>query len=190
MTAPRVFIVPDPSLNAFAAGVSPKKSIVGVTQGLLDTMSKSELEAVMGHEISHIRNFDTRVNVAAYAIAFSLLVLGEVLMANRSKNNPFLLLGAILLYVGYPIVLLSRLAISRQREYLADVSSVELTRHPEAMASALEKLKQGVPFHLPSSVSHMFLNTGVKESWWRRIVSTHPPLDQRIKRVRESFSGM
>lgn len=187
---PKVYVIPDESLNAFAAGTKPEKSIVGATQGLLKSLDKNELEAVMGHEISHIRNYDTRVNVAAYAIAFSLLLLGEIFLRMNGRNNPLPLVGIIILIAGYPIVFLTRLAISRQREYLADVSSVELTRNPESMASALEKLKTGGKVVLPSSVSHMFLNTGVKESLWSRIMSTHPPLDERIRRVRESFNSM
>lgn len=187
---PKIYVIPDATLNAFAAGTHPSKAIVGATEGLLQTLDKSELEAVMGHEIGHIVNYDTRVNVAAYAIAFSLLLIGEILLRTYGRNNPLPILGLIILIVGYPIVFLSRLAISRQREYLADVSSVKLTRHPEAMASALEKLKTGGNVSLPSSVSHMFFNTGVKENWFSRVMSTHPPLDERIKRVRASFNSM
>jgi heat shock protein HtpX len=190
MPTPKVYVIPDESLNAFAAGTKPEKSIVGVTQGLLNSLDKNELEAVMGHELAHIRNYDTRVNVAAYAIAFSLLLLGEMFLRMHGRNNPLPIIGILILLIGYPLVFLTRVAISRQREYLADVSSVELTRNPEGMASALEKLKTGSKVQLPSSVSHMFLNTGVKESWFSRIMSTHPPLDDRIRRVRESFNSM
>lgn len=188
---PTIFILPEPSLNAFAAGINPDKAIVGATQGLLDSMNRNEIEAVMGHEIGHIINYDTRVNVASYAIAASLLLIGEILIRTRLGNkNPLPVVGILILLVGYPIVFLTRLAISRQREYLADVSSVKLTRHPEAMASALEKLKHGGEVNLPNSVSHMFLNTGNKTGWFRKIMSSHPPLDDRIQRVRESFNSM
>lgn len=190
MPMPKVYVIPDSGLNAFATGTKPENSIVGVTQGLLDTLDRSELEGVMGHELSHIKNYDTRVNVMAYAIAFSLLLIGEFLLRTRGEKNPLPILGLAILIVGYPTVLLTRLAISRQREYLADVSSVELTRNPEGMASALEKLKNGSKGNIPASVSHMFLNSGAKENWFSRIMSTHPPIDERIERVRNSFNSM
>jgi heat shock protein HtpX len=190
MPMPKVYVIPDSGLNAFATGTSPDKSVVGATQGLLDSLNYSELEAVMGHEISHIRNYDTRVNVMAYAIAFSLLLIGEMLLRTRGDRNPLPLLGLIILVVGYPVVLLTRLAISRQREYLADVSSIELTRNPEAMANALEKLKTGGKGNIPSSVSHMFMNSGAKEGWFSKIMSSHPPIDDRIERARNSFNSM
>jgi heat shock protein HtpX len=187
---PTVYIIPDSGLNACAAGLTPDKAILGVTQGLLDTMDKEELEGVIGHEISHIKNYDTRVSVMAYAIAVSLLVLGEVLIRMRGgKNNPLPLVGLAILLIGYPAVLLTRLALSRQREYLADVSSIELTRNPEGLASALEKLKSGGPANMPSSVSHMFFNN-FNQGFFSNLMSTHPPLEKRIARVRDSFTHM
>ena len=188
--APKIYVTPDTSLNAFAAGTKPEKSIVGVTQGLLDHLSPNELEAVIGHEISHIQNYDTRVNVTAYAIGVAILLIGEILLRSRGNKNPLPLIGLLIIIVGYPAVFLTRLAISRQREYLADISSIKLTRNPEGMANALEKLKTGGEPKLPSTMSHMFLNTGSHENWFTRIMSTHPPLDDRIRRARASFDSM
>lgn len=186
---PQVYLIPSAGLNAFAAGLSPEKAIVGVTAGLLSTMDKSELEAVMAHELSHIRNFDTRVSIAAYSIAVALLFLGDILLRTRGEKNPLPLIGLAILVVGYPAVLLTRLAISRQREYLADMGSVELTRNPEGMASALEKLKEGAPMQVNANVAHMMFNNSAK-GFFANLMSTHPPLDARIQRVREGFTRM
>jgi heat shock protein HtpX len=189
MPMPKVYLIPSMELNAFASGLSPNKAVVGVTLGMLETLDKSELEGVMGHEISHIRNYDTRVSVAAYSIAVSLLVIGEMMIRTRGEKNPLPLIGLAILIVGYPAVLLTRLAISRQREYLADMSSVELTRNPEGMASALEKLKGSAPSKVNASVSHMMFSSGDK-GFFASIMSTHPPLDERIARVRAGFDSM
>jgi heat shock protein HtpX len=189
MPMPKVYLIPSMELNAFASGLSPEKAVVGVTAGMLEALDKSELEGVMGHEISHIRNYDTRVSVAAYSIAVSLLVLGELMIRTRGEKNPLPIIGLVILLVGYPAVLLTRLAISRQREYLADMSSVELTRNPEGMASALEKLKGSAPRKVKASVSHMMFSGGAK-GFFASIMSTHPPLDERIARVRAGFDSM
>lgn len=186
---PPVYLIPDAGLNAFAAGLSPEKAVVGCTAGLLATMDKSEIEAVMAHEISHIRNYDTRVSIAAYSIAVALLFIGDMLIRTRGNKNPLPLVGLAILVVGYPAVLLTRLAISRQREYLADMGSVELTRNPEGMASALEKLKDGVPMHVNANVAHMMFNNSAS-GFFANLMSTHPPLDARIERVRQSFTHM
>lgn len=190
MPVPTIYIIPDSGFNAFASGLSPNKAIVGVTQGLLDNMDKKQIEAVMGHELSHIRNYDTRVNVMAYAVAVALLLVGEILIRTRGEKNPLPLLGLAILIVGYPAIFLTRLAISRQREYLADVGSVELTRDPEAMASALQVLRDGPKAQIPNSVSHMFISNGGRQNWFKTLFSTHPDLDKRIERVRDSFTHM
>ncbi len=154
---PRVFIVEDESLNAFATGSSPENAAVAVTTGLLALMSREELEGVIGHEVSHIRNYDIRISTIAVALASAVTMIasfGSRMMwfggSNRRRSNDrdegamgiiVLILSLISLFLAPLAATLVQLAISRQREFLADASSVELTRNPEGMINALQKLE-------------------------------------------------
>jgi heat shock protein HtpX len=187
MPMPKIYILPDSGYNAFATGLSEDKAIIGVTEGLLEVMDKSELEAVIGHELSHIKNQDIRISIFAFAVAMALLLIGELMLRTRGEKNPLPLIGLIILVVGYPVVLLTRLALSRQREYLADVSSVEMTRNPDAMARALEKLKGSPKSNVDPAVSHMMFNME-NTGFLAKLLATHPPLDSRIERINQSFN--
>ncbi|WP_019780974.1 zinc metalloprotease HtpX, partial [Streptococcus sobrinus] len=158
---PRVFVVDDPSLNAFATGSSPENAAVAATSGILAVMNREELEGVIGHEISHIRNYDIRISTIAVALASAITLISSIggrMMwwgggrSRRSNDRDSGGLGVILLIFSLVALILAplaaslvQLAISRQREYLADASSVELTRNPQGLINALRKLDQSQP---------------------------------------------
>lgn len=198
---PRVFIIDDPSLNAFATGSSPQNAAVAATSGLLAIMNREELEGVIGHEISHIRNYDIRISTIAVALASAITLLsslGSRMMwygGGRRRNddreeggaNIFILIFSILALILAPLAAtLVQLAISRQREYLADASSVELTRNPQGMIRALEKLEQSQPMQQPvdSASAALFINDPKKKEGMKSLFYTHPPIADRIKRLK------
>ena len=197
MPMPKVYIIEDPAPNAFATGRDPKHAIVAATTGILEVMNDRELEAVMAHEISHVRNYDIRVSMIAFGLVSAIGILSDIAFRmfffggdNRENNpNPVALVVGIVLIILAPIIAtLIQLAISRQREYLADASGALTTRDPEGLASALEKLEQyGRPRQRQnSSTAHLFLNNPLKQGALNRLFSTHPPLEERIKRLREN----
>ncbi len=196
MPMPKVYIINDQAPNAFATGRSPEHAIVGVTTGLLEIMDDNELEAVMAHEMGHVKNYDIRVSTIAFGlvsligfiadIAIRMLIWGD----NRNNNtNPFVMV------IGFAVILLSpliasmtQLAISRQREFLADATSVMTTRHPDGMISALAKLGQyGKPMEKQNtSTANLFLVNPLKKGFFSRMFSTHPNIKDRINRINEN----
>ncbi|EFR43911.1 zinc metalloprotease HtpX [Streptococcus pseudoporcinus] len=199
---PKVYIIDDPSLNAFATGSSPQNAAVAATSGLLQVMNREELEGVIGHEISHIRNYDIRISTIAVALASAITLISSIgshMMwyggGSRSRDDDrddsalgiFLLLFSFLSLLLAPIVAsLVQLAISRQREYLADASSVELTRNPEGMIKALQKLQNSQPLSSPidSASAALYINEPRKKEDVSKLFSTHPPIEDRIERLR------
>lgn len=196
MPMPKVYVIDDPAPNAFATGRDPKHAIVAATTGILEVMNDRELEAVMAHEISHVRNYDIRVSMIAFGLVSAIAILSDIALRmvffssgeNRNNNtNPVMLVIGIVLIVLAPIIAsLIQMAISRQREYLADASGVMTTRDTEGMAQALEKLQQyGKPMkHQNTATAHLFLNNPLKPGFFSKIFSTHPPLEERIARLR------
>lgn len=196
MPMPKVYVIDDPAPNAFATGRDPKHAIVAATTGILEVMNDRELEAVMAHEISHVRNYDIRVSMIAFGLVSAIAILSDIALRmmffssgeNRNNNtNPVMLVIGIVLIVLAPIIAsLIQMAISRQREYLADASGVMTTRDSEGMAQALEKLQQyGKPMkHQNTATAHLFLNNPLKPGFFSKIFSTHPPLEERIARLR------
>ncbi|MGT2750656.1 zinc metalloprotease HtpX [Streptococcus orisasini] len=201
---PRVYVVDDPSLNAFATGSSPKNAAVAATTGLLALMNREELEGVIGHEVSHIRNYDIRISTIAVALASAVTLISSIggrMMwfgggRNRRSNDSegggyvqiILLIFSILAIVLAPLAAsLVQLAISRQREYLADASSVELTRNPQGMIKALRKLEQSQPMAHPvdDASAALYINDPQKKSSLQHLFYTHPPLADRIKRLEQ-----
>ena len=201
---PKIYVINDPSPNAFATGRDPKHSIVCVTTGILAILDKSELEGVIAHELSHVKNFDIRlmgivaVLVGFIAIAANLFTqqlwwggLGR----NREDRNSgtqgiFLIIGIILAILSPIAATLIQLAVSRKREFLADASGVLLTRYPEGLASALEKLAKD-PHTLKSAsnaTAHLFIVNPFKgketKQWFTSLFDTHPPIEERIKTLR------
>lgn len=197
---PRVYIIDDPSPNAFATGNNPQHAAVAATTGLLQIMNREELEAVMGHEMSHVRNYDIRLQTIALALsaAISMLVnfAGNFWWFGGSRDDDdnggsvFAIIGSILLIILAPLAAtIAQMALSRNREYLADAGSVELTRNPHGMISALEKLKTAQPMkHVAPSSSGLYISDPEENGhhhWYDDLFATHPPLDARIKRLEE-----
>ncbi|HPF31357.1 MAG TPA: M48 family metalloprotease [Candidatus Saccharibacteria bacterium] len=190
---PKVYIIEDSAPNAFATGRDPRHSIVASTTGLLDLMNDNELEGVMAHEMGHIQNYDVRLSMVTFGLVSVIGLLSDIVFRmflygdNDSDNSPAgMVIGIIILILAPIIATIVQLAISRQREYLADATSAITTRNPEGLASALEKLKQnGRPMKRQNTASaHLFINNPLKAGFINKLFSTHPPLDERIARLR------
>ena len=201
---PRVFIIEDSSLNAFATGSNPQNAAVAATSGLLAIMNREELEAVMGHEVSHIRNYDIRISTIAVALASAITLLSSMAGRmmwwggagrRRSDNDRdgngleiIMLVISLLAIVLAPLAAtLVQLAISRQREFLADASSVELTRNPQGMINALRKLDNSEPMHhhIDDASSALYINDPKKGGGLQKLFYTHPPISERIERLKQ-----
>ena len=195
---PRVYIINDPSPNAFATGRDPKHAVVCVTTGILDLLNKSELEGVIAHELSHIGNYDIRLmGIIAVLVGFVAILSDLFIRATFFSNsddrrgNAIFLIIAIVLAILSPIAaMLIQTAVSRKREYLADASGVLLTRYPEGLASALEKLAHDktAPRSASNATAHLYIenpfdNKKVK-NFFTGLFNTHPPLEERIKILR------
>jgi len=194
MPMPKVYIIEDPAPNAFATGRNPEHAIVAATTGILEIMDDRELGAVMAHEISHVRNYDIRVSMIAFGLVSAIGILSDIALRmfffsdrRDSNSNPIVMIIGIVLIILAPIIAaLIQMAVSRQREYLADASGVMATRDSEGLANALEKLKQyGRPMQRQNTASaHLFFNNPLKPGFFSNLFSTHPPLDERIARLR------
>jgi heat shock protein HtpX len=201
---PRLYIVDDPAPNAFSTGRNPKHAAVAVTTGLLEKMNRVELEGVLAHELSHIRNYDVLVMTLAVTMVGIIALLSDFFLRimfwtggrggrdNDNGNNPlgivFAILGFVLLLFAPIIATLMQFAVSRKREYLADASGVQLTRYPPGLISALGKLKDDhTSTHFASkATAHLWIEEPLdKESnrgqnKWNHLFDTHPPIDDRI----------
>lgn len=195
MPTPKVYLMQDPAPNAFATGRDPKHAVVAATTGLLEVMDDRELEAVMAHEMGHVQNYDIRVNMIAFGLVSAIGLLADIVMRmfffgnDRNNTNPIVLAIGLVIVILAPIMaLIVQLAISRQREYLADASGAMTTRDPEGLANALEKLQAyGQPMKRQhTSTAHLFINNPLKTGALARLFSTHPPLADRIKRLRHN----
>jgi heat shock protein HtpX len=195
---PKIYIIDDPAPNAFATGRDPKHAIVAATTGLLDVMDDRELESVMAHEMGHVQNYDIRVNMIVFGLVSAIGLLTDIVLRmfwfgggrrDNNNQNPIVLIVGIAVIVLAPILaLLIQLAISRQREYLADASSAITTRDPEGLESALKKLETyGQPMKKQtSSTAHLFISDPLKPGVISKLFSTHPPLEDRIKRLHDN----
>lgn len=200
---PKVYIINDSAINAFATGRDPKHSVVCVTTGILERLNKTELEGVLAHELSHVRNYDIRLMSIVVILVGLVALLADFFMrslwfgGNRRRDDRsnvqgiFLMIGIVLAILSPLIATLIQLAVSRKREFLADASGALLTRYPEGLASALEKISKDKepleaannatahlytanPFKLKNSSGHWFVN----------LFNTHPPIEERIKILR------
>jgi heat shock protein HtpX len=195
---PKVYIVDDPAPNAFATGRDPEHAAVAATTGLLEIMDDAELEGVMAHELAHVKNFDIRVTTIVFGLVVVVGLLADVLarMAffggmrrNGGGSNPLILVVGILAMILAPLLAaLIQAAISRQREYLADATGAMTTRHPEALASALEKLGQyGRPLKKQqASMAHLWMADPIQPGVIDRMFQTHPPIKDRVARLLEN----
>ncbi|WP_104198673.1 M48 family metalloprotease [Cryobacterium sp. Y29] len=190
---PEVYIINDPAPNAFATGRDPKHAIVAATTGLLDIMDDSELEGVMAHEIGHVRNYDIRVSMVVFGLVVAIGFISDMFLrmaffgrSNNSNGNPVVMVfGLVAMIVAPLIATVVQLAISRQREYLADATSALTTRHPDALASALAKLGEyGRPMKKQnSSMAHLWISDPLKKGAMGKLFATHPPIADRIERL-------
>lgn len=194
---PKIYIINDPSPNAFAAGTKPENSIVCATTGLLEIMDKTELEGVVAHEVSHIKNYDIRISMAAIALTAAIGFLADIAWRllfwgddrDDSEKSPIVYLVGVILVVLSPILaFIVRMAISREREFLADATAVSLTRYPDGLIRALEKLKENsAPLKKQNSTTaSLFISNPLKPGLIQKMFSTHPPLDERIRRLKEN----
>jgi len=198
---PKIYIVKDQSLNAFATGRDPKHAVVAVTSGLLEKLNNVELEGVLSHELSHVKNFDIRVMTIVSVLVGFIALLANIFMRNiffgsfggsRDRGGAgtiFLAVGIILAILSPIIATLIQLAISRKREFLADASGALLTRYPEGLASALEKIgKDHVSLRTANNATaHLFIANPFKGKDFLGMTAlfmTHPPVDERIKILR------
>lgn len=191
---PKIYIIDDPSPNAFATGKDPNNGAIVVTKGLLGLLNRIELEGVIAHEISHIKNYDVRLQTVAAVMVGLIVILGDSLKrsfyySKRRKNKDENILGIISLIIALIapfFATLLRFALSRQREYMADASAAMLTRYPEGLASALEKISTNLsPLKRVNAViAPLFIVNPLKESVLSHLFSTHPPVEERIRRLR------
>lgn len=205
---PGVYIVDDPAPNAFATGRNPKHAAVAVTTGLLDKMNRVELEGVLAHELSHIRNYDILVSTLAVTLVGSIAILSDLALRmmwwnggrvrrdgdRDDGNNPLALIGFVLIIFAPIMAKAMQAAVSRKRETLADVSACQMTRYPPGLISALEKLRDDttVTHAASTATAHLWIEqpmSGVadegKLSRLHSMFDTHPPLQERIELLRE-----
>ena len=206
LPAPKIYIVNDSSPNAFATGRDPKHAVVCVTTGILNKLNKTELEGVIAHELSHVKNYDIRLMAVVAILVGFIALLANLFMQqlwfggiggnDREERNSnvqivFLLIGIVLAILSPVAATIIQLAVSRKREFLADASGVLLTRYPEGLASALEKISND-PAPLKkanNATAHLFIINPFKgktaKSWFSSLFDTHPPVEERIKALRE-----
>jgi heat shock protein HtpX len=192
---PRVFVIDDPAPNAFATGRDPKHAAVAATTGLLDIMEDTELEGVMAHELGHVRNYDIRVSMIVFGLVVAVGMIADLLLrmaifggrGARNQGGPILLIfGLVAMIVAPLLAAVVQAAISRQREYLADATGALTTRYPEGLAKALEKLQTyGRPMaKQTTSMAHMWISDPNKPGFMARLFATHPPIADRVERLR------
>jgi heat shock protein HtpX len=205
---PKVYIIDDAAPNAFATGRDPEHAIVAATSGLLAIMDDSELQGVMAHEMSHVKNYDIRVSTIVFGLVSAIGILADMAMRMAFWSNMFggrdnkrddssgfgaitLLVGLVASVIAFLIGPLIQAAVSRQREYLADATGAEITRFPEGLASALQKLAQyGRPMkRASSSMAHLYIADPIKPGLVERAFSTHPPIPDRIARLKKIGSS-
>lgn len=195
---PKTYVIDSPALNAFATGRDPEHAAIAVTQGLLDTMNRTEVEGVLAHELTHIKNYDTRLmTIVAVLVGSIALVMDWSWRVSfrskgdrddRDKNGIMMLIGIILIILAPIIAQLIQLAISRRREFYADAGSAMLTRQPSGLISALKKIAAHEDIQLEranTATAHLYIDDPVTKethgSWLANMFSTHPPIAERIR---------
>ncbi len=195
MPMPKVYIIDDPAPNAFATGRDPHHAVVCATTGLLGMMTDTELEGVIAHEMGHVKNYDIRVMMIVFGLVSAIGLIADIIMhmfwfgrdGEEKPSNPiFIVLGIVAVLVAPIIATLVQLAVSRRREFLADSSGALATRYPEGLASALEKIRDhGSSLKRQNTATaHLFFANPLKGGGVAKLFSTHPPIEERIKRLR------
>lgn len=201
LPVPKIYIIDEPAPNAFATGRNPEHAVVAVTTGILKRLNKTELEGVLAHELSHIGNRDMLVSTVAVILVGFISILSDMFMRSmfwRGRSRDRGQAGAVLMLIGVVLAILAplaatlmRLAISRKREFLADASGALLTRYPEGLATALQKISHDTtPLRAAThTTAHLWFDDpfdkpGEKISWLTKLFMTHPPVEERVKALR------
>lgn len=204
LPVPKIYVIDSPAINAFATGRKPELATIAITTGAIEKLENEELEGVIAHELSHVQNYDIRfmtlvaVMVGAITMLAHIFLRSRFLFGNRKSSNSegggqlamiFMIIGIVLAILSPIIAEIIKLAISRRREYLADASGSLMTRYPEGLAKALEKIQANEGGQVMAQVSpataHLFLSSPFKAKSFSNLFSTHPPLEERIKKLRE-----
>ncbi|OGH59952.1 MAG: zinc metalloprotease HtpX [Candidatus Magasanikbacteria bacterium RIFCSPHIGHO2_01_FULL_33_34] len=197
---PKVHIINSQAMNAFATGRDPEHASIALTSGIIEALENEELEGVIAHELSHIKNYDIRLMTIVVVLVGIIALVGDFFLRwnffgghsrssndNKGGNGIILIIGIIFILLSPIIAEIIKLAISRKREYMADASGSLLTRYPEGLARALEKINQS-PAELKTAstaTAHLFISNPLKKKTLSRLFSTHPPSEDRIKKLRE-----
>ena len=200
---PKLYIIDDSAMNAFATGRDPKHAVVVATTGILSRLNRTELEGVIAHELSHVRNYDIRLMGIVTVLVGVVTLLADILLRSRIRGSRddnrdsgqfqmlLFALGLVMALLSPLIANLIKLAISRRREFLADASGAELTHYPEGLASALEKIsKDTEPLEAANkATAHLYIANPLKNhhdavGWFAGLFNTHPPIEERIKALR------
>lgn len=198
LPTPKIYIIEDTAPNAFATGRNPNKAVIALTTGIIEKLNKAELEGVIAHELSHIKNYDMRVMTVAVIFAGIIALLSDWFLrwsiyskhgSDKGGNQVqalMIVIGLVLAILSPLIATLIKLAISRKREYLADASAAMLTRYPEGLASALEKI--GADKELleaaNKATAHLYIANPLKGKFSSKLFSTHPPIEERVRMLR------
>lgn len=201
LPTPKVYIIDDPAINAFATGRKPELASIAITTGAIQKLEKTELEGVVAHELSHIGNYDIRFEMLVAVMVGSIAIMANIFLRSqflfggrRSRDDKGSQIAVIFMVVGIVLAILSpliaqliKLAVSRKREYLADASGVLLTRYPAGLASALKKISADnlVTTQASTATAHLYFTNPFKTGGFRNLFSTHPPLEERIKKLQE-----
>ena len=191
---PKVYVINDEAPNAFATGRDPKHAAVAATTGLMDIMNDKELTAVMAHEMSHVKNYDIRVSMIVFGLTCVIGLISDLAFrfmfyGSRRRDNEGSPVGYVLVLIAAvlsPLVAaIAQMAVSRQREYLADASAVNITRFPEGMIDALKKLQShSRPMKSQNiAAESMYINDPLKKGFFNNLLSSHPPIEKRIERL-------
>jgi heat shock protein HtpX len=191
---PKVYLISDPAPNAFATGRDPEHAVVAATTGLLEIMDDAELEGVMAHELGHVRNYDIRLSMIVFGLVVAIGFISDMFLRmtffggrNNNQNPVMLVVGLVAMLIAPIVASLVQLAVSRQREYLADATGAMTTRHPDALARALEKLEAyGRPMRRQnSSMAHLWIADPLRPGVMDRLFATHPPIADRVRRLEQ-----
>lgn len=193
---PKVYVIEDPAPNAFATGRNPQNAIVATTSGLLEIMDDKELEGVMAHELGHVKNYDIRVSMVAFALVAVVSIIADIMLRmtwfrgdddDNGSSSLFFVIGIVAAIVAPLIAMMIQLSISRRREFLADATGALATRYPEGLASALQKIGHygSTLKRQNASTAHLFFANPLKVRSFASLFSTHPPVEDRIAKLQE-----
>ena len=199
---PKIYVIDDSAPNAFATGRDPEHAVICVTTGLMKKMNRVELEGVIAHEMSHVANYDIRFMMLVTVLVGTVALMSDIILRSflwggkgrkGGGNIALVLIGLVMLILAPLIAALMKMALSRRREFLADANGALLTRYPEGLASALEKLKNDKePLEAANkATAHLYIINPLREhkSFLNNLFSTHPPIEERVKRLR-AFGGI